>query len=79
MGVAPKFSISISIVHRLIQGKSLMLILTVNGPTESLNIDANANANRYAHCEWTLRDWERFDQNNYIVKVIVKSLIWSQL
>ena len=27
-----------------------MLTLTVNGPIESLNIDAN----RSAHCEWTL-------------------------
>ena len=55
MGVAPKFSIGISVLHRLIQGKLLTLMLTVNGPTKSLNIDANANVNRYAHCEWTLR------------------------
>ena len=51
MGIAPKFSVSVTILHRLVQGKSLTLTSIVNGRTESLNIDANANANCYAHCE----------------------------
>ena len=60
MGVASKFSISVSILHKLIQGKLLTLMLTVNGPTELLNTDANPN--HYTHCEWTLTLFMTFTQ-----------------
>ena len=30
-------------------------MLSVNGPNESLNVDANTNANHYTYCELTLK------------------------